>query len=440
TADTLTDGNTDSIYTKTFTLLENANVNYKFYKTVRGGSDWEGDPNRVFTVPVGGGNPDTVYFDRDEVVDALVSGQVLWRVDMTTFENLGWFRRLSGDSVEVRGNFNGWSGTKLERVPSTEVYELLLPFDLSPANSDFSYKFFMDLDTNGIAARFPGYVDDPDGFRYDHPTERGDGNRQFNIGSGGNLEPPIVYFSSINPGGVILAGDTVTATFQVDMRPAMAYINPFVPSTDTAFIVWNDDPSRSKQGNPPNVRLSDANSDSIYTGNLTIAGPAHYNLLYFVRFEQPGGTSEEEGAGLGAQFGYRSRYITPTSPNTFTRNFTLPIDVWKADPPYPAETPPLVTAIEKAPLGPPDQFTLAQNYPNPFNPSTNIRYNLPSQARVILKIFNLLGQEVATLVNGTQVAGEHMVVFEAGRLAAGIYFYSLHAGEFREVRKMLLLK
>ncbi|MEX2190619.1 MAG: T9SS type A sorting domain-containing protein, partial [Bacteroidota bacterium] len=407
----------------------------------RGGSDWEGDPNREFVVPVGGGNPDTVYFDRDEVVDALVSGSVLWRVDMTAFEQLGWFQRSLGDSVEVRGNFNGWSGTKLERIPGTEMYELALPFDLSPANSDFSYKFFIDLDTTGIEARFPGYNDDPDGFRYDHPTERGDGNRQFNIGSGGNLEPPIFFFSSINPGGVINQGDSVTVTFQVDMRPAMAYVNPFVPSTDTAFIVWNDDPSRSKQGNPPNIRLSDVNTDSIYTGTLTIAGPAHYNLLYFVRFEQTGGTSEDEGAGLGAQFGYRSRYITPTSPNTFPRNFTLPVDVWQKSPPYPADSPPLlITDVAVEEIGPPDQFRVMQNYPNPFNPTTNIRYNLPNQARVSLKIYNLLGQEVATLVNGVQVAGEHVVMFEANRLAGGVYFYSLVAGEFREVRKMVLLK
>jgi hypothetical protein len=90
--------------------------------------------------------------------------------------------------------------------------------------------------------------------------------------------------------------------------------------------------------------------------------------------------------------------------------------------------------------GTPNEFSLAQNYPNPFNPTTMIEYNLPGSVPVSLKIYNLLGQEVETLVNDTQAPGKYTVRFDAGRYATGIYFYTLHAGNYLQVKKMLLLK
>lgn len=91
------------------------------------------------------------------------------------------------------------------------------------------------------------------------------------------------------------------------------------------------------------------------------------------------------------------------------------------------------------------QFWLKQNYPNPFNPVTNIVYNLPTSAEVTLKVYNLLGQEVMTLVNGIQNKGRHEVKFNASNLASGMYIYSIEANTFegakyREVKKMVLVK
>jgi hypothetical protein len=88
----------------------------------------------------------------------------------------------------------------------------------------------------------------------------------------------------------------------------------------------------------------------------------------------------------------------------------------------------------------PTKFTLDQNYPNPFNPSTTINYDLPRDVRVSLKIYNTLGQEVATLVNEEQQAGYKSVVWNGTGFASGMYFYRLQAGEFVDVRKLLLLK
>jgi hypothetical protein len=88
----------------------------------------------------------------------------------------------------------------------------------------------------------------------------------------------------------------------------------------------------------------------------------------------------------------------------------------------------------------PVEYSLKQNYPNPFNPSTNIEYNLPARSNVIVKVYNVLGREVATLVNGEMPAGNHKIVFNASDLASGIYLYKIQAGNFMAVKKLMLLK
>ncbi len=88
----------------------------------------------------------------------------------------------------------------------------------------------------------------------------------------------------------------------------------------------------------------------------------------------------------------------------------------------------------------PETYALEQNYPNPFNPSTTIRFNIPAAQRVILKVYNLLGQEIATLVDDNLVAGRHIVQWQPERLASGTYFYRLEAGTFRESKKVVYLR
>jgi len=106
----------------------------------------------------------------------------------------------------------------------------------------------------------------------------------------------------------------------------------------------------------------------------------------------------------------------------------------------------IITAIANFGDNSPNRFVLNQNYPNPFNPSTTISYSLPSESKVKLQIINLLGQEVATLVNTTESAGYHKVIFNAGYLASGIYIYRISAisvdtkKEFVSTKKLMLLK
>ncbi|OGU71405.1 MAG: hypothetical protein A3H45_02550 [Ignavibacteria bacterium RIFCSPLOWO2_02_FULL_55_14] len=88
----------------------------------------------------------------------------------------------------------------------------------------------------------------------------------------------------------------------------------------------------------------------------------------------------------------------------------------------------------------PESFSLSQNYPNPFNPTTSIRYTLPFESNVTIRVFNLLGQEVATLAQGVMASGTYVATFDATRLTTGVYFCQLRAGDFVALRKMVLLK
>jgi len=88
----------------------------------------------------------------------------------------------------------------------------------------------------------------------------------------------------------------------------------------------------------------------------------------------------------------------------------------------------------------PNNFSLEQNYPNPFNPSTKIQYRVPSISQVVLKIYDILGNEIATLVNEEKPAGVYEVEFNAATLSSGVYFYQLKAGEFIQTKKMILIK
>ena len=91
-------------------------------------------------------------------------------------------------------------------------------------------------------------------------------------------------------------------------------------------------------------------------------------------------------------------------------------------------------------LGVPKKYELAQNFPNPFNPNTSIKFSLPETGNVKLTVYNLLGQEIATLINGVKEAGTHTINYNAEELNSGIYIYRIESNGFNEVRKMTLIK
>ncbi len=98
------------------------------------------------------------------------------------------------------------------------------------------------------------------------------------------------------------------------------------------------------------------------------------------------------------------------------------------------------TGVDNGISNVPKAFALYQNYPNPFNPSTLIKYSVLKSSLVTLKVFDVLGREVSTLVNETKMPGNYKVTFNASKLASGVYFYQLRAGDYASIKKMLLMK
>ncbi len=157
-------------------------------------------------------------------------------------------------------------------------------------------------------------------------------------------------------------------------------------------------------------------------------------------------------------FDFRHPSIVPVAPVDPTDDDIITIHLSMQGDPMPASTangwgimPPSVTAqyfhftSEILIVGVDDDivannFNLEQNYPNPFNPSTTIKYTLGERSAVTLKVYDVLGNEVANLVNTTQEAGQHSINFNASSLASGLYIYTLNTGNFTSSKKMMLLK
>jgi cyclomaltodextrinase / maltogenic alpha-amylase / neopullulanase len=160
-------------------------------------------------------------------------------------------------------------------------------------------------------------------------------------------------------------------------------------------------------------------------GLVSFTGGIEDNATYFLNNLYDNTRRQVRGAELSA--------VSITLPPFGTAIFTL-----STTPDAVVIQNPLSTPAEEQPM--PKTFALEQNYPNPFNPSTTIRYQLPQSATVSLKIYDVLGREVQTLVNERQAAGQYSVLFNASGLASGVYFYRLQAGNFVQTKKMMLLK
>jgi len=192
--------------------------------------------------------------------------------------------------------------------------------------------------------------------------------------------------------------------------------------------------------------------NSAYSFNLTTAanGALIYNAVALkARTHTPGAgyaelvEAQQAGGSLNTTVALEDRHIATASTATVNGAFNGAVD-WVAIAIEIKPEAPLNkkgrTAENAKPVEMPSAFLLEQNYPNPFNPATMISYGLPSAARLTLKVYNLNGQLVATLVDSEQSAGRHEVMFNAAPLPSGNYFTVLQAGETRLVRRIVLMK
>lgn len=129
---------------------------------------------------------------------------------------------------------------------------------------------------------------------------------------------------------------------------------------------------------------------------------------------------------FATKYFWRVEGTSATAPGTFSETWSF--------------ITPEFTSVQTSQAGTPRTFELSQNYPNPFNPSTTIKYSIPKAEFVNLSVYDVLGEEVATLVNQRENAGYYQVTFNADRFASGVYFYVLKAGAFTATHKMVPLK
>jgi len=526
------DPNVDLIYTTTLGNLTPGSIIYfKFFYD--NPDTWESDPNREYIVPVGGGTF-TDYFDRDSVINFPGDGNILFHVDMSVMVEIGIFD-IYTDSLQVRGNFNGWNDldparSKMNQDPlDLNIFFLEVPFNNYPVGENQFYKYYVDLTVPGIWT---------DG--WERPISQGGGNRDVIFEGLPFQDAGLVYYDDVDPDWVIEAGQNLLVEFRVDMTPAMdpnIQPIPFVPGTDTLFWICEQPAFARSQGWTDTeklrvLQLTDPDGDTIYTATLAITPPTFNSFEYRYAWTNISGWTFEP---LGDDsFGSRTRFIGQDAPRSFPVNpWVMPIDTWTNDlvkpdqeiDPYhslPVELTSFTaqlnenqvslqwqTATETNNQGfeierrmddnkwsrigfveghgtttevqsyqfidnvsnlnaniftyrlkqidyngsfeysdevevmnsiSPDKFNLEQNFPNPFNPSTTIKFSLPNPNFVTLKILNVLGEEVAVLINKELTTGTYELEWSGSEYPSGVYFYHLKTDEFEVTKKMLLMK
>jgi hypothetical protein len=128
--------------------------------------------------------------------------------------------------------------------------------------------------------------------------------------------------------------------------------------------------------------------------------------------------------------------VDPMEDNSIAQNWTASEDIGGT----PGKVNSILSKIRLDNNNLPQAYFLYNNYPNPFNPTTVISWQIPGESQVDLTIYNILGEKLATLVSEKQKAGQYKIEFNAANLPSGIYFYRLHAGDYQQVKKMVVIK
>jgi hypothetical protein len=443
----LTKGASDSVYSGIDTIHSGTIVNFK-YIYMNGAVNWEDDPNRTYFVPE---IDSSIYSDFWNKVNPNIqtgNGNINFTLDMSVMIKAGIYKPGT-DSLLISGGFNGWTTTDptqfLAQNPINDSsFFITHAFSAEPYGTK-PYKFVVKkVNATGIDTIWK------DG--YERPVFWGGGNRLTYFQALANFDTTD-WYDGVHPDWFIPSGTNQQVTFSVDMTPAMnaaLQAVPFDPAQDTLWWL-SEEPAfartqgwyRPSDGHMKALMMVRQGTTNIYSGTMTVKAPSFNAFEYRYEWQKGSdGSWVTEPSGFDA-YAYRVRYIGQTGPSTFKSNpWIMPTDTWtnnnlKTDQekdPYTSATG--VTRVSQNPV----TYSLSQNYPNPFNPSTSIMFTIEKTGMVTLKVYNILGQQVVNLVNDNLKAGTYTYVFEASRLSSGVYFYSLTAGNFHQVKKMMLLK
>jgi hypothetical protein len=452
-------------------------VSYKFVLENPDGMLWDNvegntDGNHFTNVPSQDSTIHWSFFQgtaptQGQIIDA----KLTFNVDVGILEGLGYFN--SGlDEVMLRGSFNGFGEEPMDFNGFSNTYEEV-NFPISTTvGTTIEYKYYIKWDSTRFDENSSNYLPGiAQGAGWEEPGITAGGNRMYTITDEETQVLETEYFNGVPPQGLITegniegGGNTVHVTFSYDMNPAKSYSDdPFDPDADSVYlfvdtpffaltnniVVPGDDGGnfiKQSKEDIEKLRFKDDNGDGIYTLEMQLQLPTLNHIGFRIAY----GSALNPESGLLANGGgfaagrRHYQYIQPILDSekniTWPATYTFPTLEWKRED-LDWETPPdygLGTSNENE-LTNVREFKLSQNYPNPFNPSTNINFTLASASKVKLTVYNILGQQVAQLVNGRLTAGLHTVRFDASKLASGMYLYRLEAGTFTKNMKMMLIK
>jgi hypothetical protein len=464
--------------------LRGQTQNYKFFFGTQGWEDGNLQGNRQFRVPQQDTTLMWVYFGNTRAKEFAprATAAVTFTTDLTPLQRIGIFDRAAGDSIEVRGAFNGWDcagegapdDCLMRRRPIGNLYDLQYTFVNTAIGSSQEYKYFVNFRDDVFRQRFGRTP--PSG--WEENVNTGGINRNFTF-SGNAQTTGTEFFQGILDANVIPNGTTVNATFRVNMSRALTFQQqPFVPSTDSVFVRF-DDPFwlftqgvNMPNGNPPAVQrqyLLRHVGNNIYEGTFPIRGATingiplgtYSGVQYFYQFgNQTKGFYQEQGTGTSTLGRRRTRFIggaagaTGAYPATY--QMTVQPEVIKLDrSPLPYECNPAATGQFASSRTPGclasqsvavEQVTAAASalgvgaYPNPATGAVRFRFEVPQAGHVSLKVYDTLGRAVATVVDGVQATGTYNASFDASELAAGVYVYRLTMGTTSVSRTLVVAK
>ncbi|MCG8372225.1 MAG: T9SS type A sorting domain-containing protein [Balneolales bacterium] len=469
---------------------------YKFVLETEGGSVfWDNlpgspDGNRFLDIPTQDSTIRWVNFQEVAPTAAtIVTADVTFEVNVAVLEILGYFDSGIGDEIVVRGEPPldwGTSESNTATFDDEDVRWTLTQEYTKAIDTQFKYKYFIEYHesrTDETSENYIEAIDENEDFGYEEPATTGGADRLFDFIDATAQGTGLQYFNDISTGGIITAENTpngtMSVTFEIDMSPALEADVPFDPTSDSLYLqleskftalingyrsgggFFEDVSANGTAEDIESLRFTAVEGETnIYSLTLDLVLPTINDFGYVVRYGKP--FSDYEGMvtnGDGFAAGRRYyQFATPTSvvfqgedpflgevynsswseTNQFQRVTWAPDDLeYEIQPDYPS----LVGTSNEDEGVNPELFSLHQNYPNPFNPTTNIGFTLPNAANVTLTVYNVLGQEVASILDGkTMTSGTHTVAFDARALASGMYIYRIEAGNFVSTKRMMLIK